>query len=1487
MTFPSAFTKTTPLDGAMEIGTDITLNWMSSEGTEKYEYCLDISNDNTCTTWIDNGIKTSTILTGLIDETTYYWQVRAINEAGITFADGSENAYNSFTTGINPTSSQNSSISSGIPGAFSKSGPESGASVNQMLYPTLSWEASLDAEKYEYCIDTSNDNDCSMWVSTGTSTSVILNSLMASTTYYWQVRAVNTIGTTYANGTDTDYRSFTTQSVPTSIRTWTLTGSMNSPRLSHSSTTLLSGKVLAAGGRLGSTVWSSAEIYDMATATWSVTSSMNTARYVHTATLLNDGRVLVVGGIGTSGVSLASAEIYNPATGTWITTGSLSTARYNHAAVLLNDGRVLVVGGVNGSTRLSSVEIFDPASGTWTTANPLSTARQVHTATLLKDGRVLITGGEGISGYLNSAEIFDPVTGIWTSINSMNAAHCYHSATLLMDGRVLIAGAPTAPTAEIYDPSSGTWTLTGPMKVTRRNGTAVLLPDGKVLAAGGNIFSGATSTTSSEIYDPSSETWSLTASMVTPRALQKANLLSDGRVLMVGGDSNNTATATTEIYFIPEPYSFGKTTPTNSATHQSANLTLNWNSSQFAEKYEYCIDTTNDNTCGTWLNNGTSTSASLSNLAAETTYYWQVRAVNPVGTTYANGSETAFFSFKIGNEPATFSKVSPANGTNVNQLLYPTLSWDSSTGADKYEYCIDTTNDNTCSSWVYTGTNTSVILNSLTASTTYYWQVRAVNSAGEVYADNSVSDFRSFTTQPAPVYVDTWTSAGSMNSPRYSFSSTALLSGKVLAAGGRSPSALSSVEIFDPNNGIWTTTTSMGTARYVHTAILLNDGRVLVAGGYDASGAALSSVEIYDPVTALWTATGSLNIARGDHAAVLLNDGRILVVGGINGGTRISSAEVYDPHSGTWTTITSMSTARYAPTATLLKNGKVLVVGGENASGFLNSAEVFDPETGSWTYTNIMNTTHCFHSATLLMDGRVLIAGTPTAPTAEIYDPSSDTWTLTGPMKVTRRNGIAVLLPDGKVLAAGGDIYEGSTYSASAEVYDPTTGTWSLSAPMLYPRSLQEANLLSDGRVLVIGGYNGAASASTEFRNLYYFPPVAFSKETPLDKSIVLTPLLRWGISTGAEKYEYCIDTTNDDACNTWVNADKNTSVLLENLAKNVTYYWQVRAVNKIGTTFADGGESALFTFSIASSIDSPVLNKPMDNSARLRTTPTFSWLFVPGATAYEFRYDDDPSFESPVSSPALTGLSYLPTKKMTPLVKYYWQVRSRDTFGDWGLWSSPRSITLLPSIPAAPVLRSPVAASFTNDTTPVLSWMAVTGSGITYQVQVDNLSTFTSPVDIDVSGISITSFTSPELSDGLKYWRVRAFNAANEPGPWSSTRTFTVDTAAPAIPVLSKPLDNPTRLRITPTFSWLTATGAKYYEFRYDDDPSFGSPYTSPLLTVLTHLPTRRMTTLVITHLPTQKMTPLVKYYWQVRARDAAGNWSSWSTARSITLQP
>jgi len=87
-----------------------------------------------------------------------------------------------------------------LPGAFNKSAPANNATGRSRTSLSLTWGASTNAARYEYCVDTINDNACNTsWTSTGTARSATIGGLASRTAYYWQVRSVNTTGTVLAN----------------------------------------------------------------------------------------------------------------------------------------------------------------------------------------------------------------------------------------------------------------------------------------------------------------------------------------------------------------------------------------------------------------------------------------------------------------------------------------------------------------------------------------------------------------------------------------------------------------------------------------------------------------------------------------------------------------------------------------------------------------------------------------------------------------------------------------------------------------------------------------------------------------------------------------------------------------------------------------------------------------------------------------------------------------------------------------------------------------------------------------------------------------------------------------------------------------------------------------------------------------------------------------------------------------------------------------
>src|SRR5262249_2449030 len=135
-------------------------------------------------------------------------------------------------------------------------------------------------------------------------------------------------------------------------RTGAKTGSMQDGREDFTATLLKNGQVLAAGGfnncddDFCSDI-NTAELYNPATGTWAQTGSMQGAREQQSATLLNNGDVLVAGGLNEGGFccsqfEYSSAELFNPATATWGPTAPMAAKHAGQAAAVRPNGSLLV-----------------------------------------------------------------------------------------------------------------------------------------------------------------------------------------------------------------------------------------------------------------------------------------------------------------------------------------------------------------------------------------------------------------------------------------------------------------------------------------------------------------------------------------------------------------------------------------------------------------------------------------------------------------------------------------------------------------------------------------------------------------------------------------------------------------------------------------------------------------------------------------------------------------------------------------------------------------------------------------------------------------------------------------------------------------------------------------------------------------------------------------------------------------------------------------
>jgi hypothetical protein len=194
------------------------------------------------------------------------------------------------------------------------------------------------------------------------------------------------------------------------------------------------------------------------------------------------------------------------------------------------------------------------------------------------------------------------------------------------------------------------------------------------------------------------------------------------------------------------PGAFVKISPEDKSTVLTSKVILTWGASSGAVKYEYCLVTKQNCPPGQYKSVGNNTSVTL-NLRANTDYWWQVRAYAADGsTTDATGGTWKFRSGSA--SPTAFSKLTPADTLSSNYPTEVTLTWAQSTGLNvNYQVCYGTTN--TCTgTWIMVGPATIYTLKGLKYDTNYYWQVRAYNGKGTVYAN--AGTYWKFHTRVAP-----------------------------------------------------------------------------------------------------------------------------------------------------------------------------------------------------------------------------------------------------------------------------------------------------------------------------------------------------------------------------------------------------------------------------------------------------------------------------------------------------------------------------------------------------------------------------------------------------------------------------------------------------------------------------------------------------------------------------------------------------------------
>jgi hypothetical protein len=1285
---PEDFDKTDPDDGVLNQVLSLTLGWEESIGATSYRYCIDSDLDHagTCNdSWISVDTNSADIA-GLTFNTTYEWQVRAFNN-NPNYTSADVGAWHQFTTVVAP------------PGNFFKTSPTDD-DVDQPINPTLSWGTSGGATSYEYCYDADIDQTCGYnndgtWISTGTTKSASPTGLTNGIGYEWQVRAWNANNNpTYAN----------------SNTWWTFTTVIAAPGDFDKSS-----PEPGASDLLPSSV----------TLEWEESTGAESYWYCIDYTLddtCNGSWILTDTSTSTSLTDLLFNKTYE-----W-------QIRADNA----NPDKTYADGGAwhNFSTVVAPPGSFNkssPASGA--TNQPINLTLDWGDSNAASDFQYCIDAETVPDGTCESG---------WKSIGGINPSEIALTDLVNDTQYEWQVRADNAYPGETYANSGTWWTFRtivekpGAFNKTNPPASATdLLPSSVTLqwetSARATSYSYCVDSTLNATCD---ESWvsTGTSTIVIPPDLD-FNTTYEWQIQAVNANPVKTYANggvwwqfSTRVGTLPG--SFSKQFPLDTSIDQATNPTLQWTAASNATRYEYCIILSPGN-CNTWVDNGTSRQVSISGLALNKQYKWQVRAWNDiVGPTYSNSGSYWTFKTVTIEPPGSFGKTTPASGS-TGQPLSLTLTWGASANVTTYEYCYDDDPDGSCSSEWKSTTNTSVVISGLAYGIQYEWQVRAFRDGNPnpTFADNgSWWTFSTIVAQP-----------GSFNK-----------SEPINDASDR-PTALTLT---------WGTSSGATSYEYCYEVY---DGNDTCAGSW------------------LPAATNSANISGLNYATTYGWQVRA---------SNANPTKTY-ANAGAWHQFTTI----IAPPAGFIKSRPV----NEATGQLLNLVLSWNPSSGATSYAYCYDTT--------------------------VDASCTGTWIATTATSATLSGLNYATVYQWQVRATNAT---GTTYANAGTLWTFTTTA---------------------------------------------IPPGAFNKTIPAKGATgqsTTSLTLSWGSSNGmGVTYEYCIDTTLDSVCDgdAWVSTGIAKTAIPVGLTYLTTYQWQVRAVNSNpNPTYANSGTWWLFTTMIPPPNPFSKTSPAKIGSINQPSSQYLTWEPSIGATSYVYCLDiilNDTCDGSGTWKP--TNLLYATEPELTYGATYEWQVQAIGNgttdanAGEWWEFTVKDEPAFSKANPNIGAINQPI-----NNLK--ITWTDAAGA-LSYEYCIDSdLSEFHDGV-CDASWISTdadTFVTLPALSNNITYeWQVRAVillepityvyaNTLESPEWWTFT---TVESVPPAFSK-SAPANvtTPVQRANNLTLSWGESSGATGY--RYCLDTSVNDTCNTSWVTVGT------ATSVIVSNLEYNKT-----YQWQVLA--------------------
>ncbi|MBA3052568.1 MAG: T9SS type A sorting domain-containing protein, partial [Candidatus Omnitrophica bacterium] len=275
---------------------------------------------------------------------------------------------------------------------------------------------------------------------------------------------------------------------------------------------------------------------------WKVQASMPTYRWGFGIGVV-DGKIYSIGGYGGwGGEALNVVEEYNIKTNTWVKKAPMPTKRGALTVSVVN-GKIYAIGGkkdINYNV-CNVVEEYDPIKNKWITKTPIPAMCESMTSAVV-NGKIYVIGGSLIEGHyyndqtgITMVEEYNPVTDRWLQKSPMPSGREW-AGSAVVNGKIYIIGGydrgKIPPELNIYDPVSDAWSIGSDMP-NPRWALACVSVNGKIYAIGGRGHKSHAHSTVDE-YDPIKDIWISKSTLSKRRSYLCAAVVND-KIYAIGG----------------------------------------------------------------------------------------------------------------------------------------------------------------------------------------------------------------------------------------------------------------------------------------------------------------------------------------------------------------------------------------------------------------------------------------------------------------------------------------------------------------------------------------------------------------------------------------------------------------------------------------------------------------------------------------------------------------------------------------------------------------------------------------------------------------------------------------------------------------------------------------------------------------------------------------------------------------------------------------